>query len=131
MLKSYLEQQIFSSPSPISPSEWIKNLPENFLLQFNKDNLEAIFEEFQKSISTLETLTIYLTFDPDEQTLTNLGEHVRKTFGRIIMLDIKYDPNLIAGAALVWKGLYKDYSLRSKIEEKKAAILRSFQQFLR
>lgn len=132
-LKSYLEKQIFGSTTPIDPPllDWIKTLPPNFLANFNKDNLQANFDEIQKKIASLEILTIYLTFDPDEQTLSLLGEQVRKNFGRIVLLDIKYDPNLIAGAALVWKGVYKDYSLRSKINERKGEILSSFQQFLR
>lgn len=135
LLKAYLEGQIFGieKPQTFSSQEdpWIKNLPQNLLSEFNKDNLTLSFENIQKQILGLETLTLYLTFDPDELTLTQLGEHIRKTFGRIIMLDIKYDPNLIAGVALVWRGLYKDYSLKSKIEEKKGDILKNFQTFLR
>lgn len=135
LLKAYLEGQIFGTEKPqtfnFQEDPWIKNLSHDLLSGFNKDNLTLSFENIQKQIASLETLTLYLTFDPDELTLTQLGEHIRKTFGRIIMLDIKYDPNLIAGVALVWKGLYKDYSLRSKIEEKKAEIMQGFQQFLR
>lgn len=132
LLKAYLEQQIFggqTSPAALDP--WINTLDKNLLSGFNKDNLSLTFENLQTQISNLETLTLYLNFEPDESTLTQLGEMVRKTFGRTIMMDIKYDPNLIAGAALVWRGLYKDYSLRSKIEAKKGEILNSFQAFLR
>lgn len=140
LLKAYLEGQIFGIEKPQAFTQidpWIKTLPQDLLSQFNKDNLTSIFESLQTQIAKLEVLTIYLTFDPDESTLTQAGEMVRKMYGspreagRIILLDVKYDPNLIAGAALVWKGLYKDYSLRSKIEDKKEEILQSFQKFLR
>ncbi len=132
LLKTYLEGQIFGIEKPIPQTDpWINALDKNLLSGFNKDNLTLTFENLHTQIASLEVLTLYLTFEPDETTLTQLGEYVRKTFNRMVLLDTKYDPNLIAGAALVWKGLYKDFSLRSKIEEKKGEILTSFQAFLR
>lgn len=134
ILKSFLEQQFFGAGkqdlSQIDTA-WINSLPQTFLQNFNKDNLSAAFEELQKQITKLQTLTLYLTFDPDTQSIQQMGEFARRTFSPLIMLDIKYDPNLIAGAALVWKGVYKDYSLRSKIESRKGEILESFNKFLR
>lgn len=134
-LKSFLEQQFFGGVKPTDLSEtdtaWINSLPPIFLQNFNKDNLAQVFEELQKQITKLQTLTLYLTFDPDTDSIRQMGEFARRTFSPLIMLDIKYDPNLIAGAALVWKGVYKDYSLRSKIDARKGEILESFNKFLR
>jgi len=130
LLKSFLKKHIFGAP--IAPTDdWIKTLPQNLFSQVNKDNLTLLFENLQFEVSKLEVLTLYLTFDPDELTLTQLGEMVRKTFGRIILVDVKYDPNLIAGCSLVWKGLMRDYSLRSNIEARKGIILESFKKYLR
>lgn len=133
-LKSFLEQQFFGGGkqdlSQIDTA-WINSLPPTFLQNFNKDNLSAAFEELQKQITKLQTLTLYLTFDPDTDSIQQIGEFARKTFSQLIILDIKYDSNLIAGSALVWKGVYKDYSLRSKIDERKGEILESFKKFLR
>ena len=135
VLKTYLEQQFFAGQTQkslnFSTDPWIKTLPPTLLAQFNKDNLSTIFESLQTEIQKIQPLTLYLTFDPDEQTTASIGEFARKTFGSSIILDIKYNPNLIAGASIVWKGIYKDYSLKSKIEEKKTEVLQSFKQFLR
>ncbi len=135
-LKTYLEQQFFGADGskdfmPQIDTSWINSLPPAFLQNFNKDNLASVFEELQRQITLLQTLTIYLTFNPDEQTIQQMGEFTRRTFSPLMMLDIKYNPNLIAGTALVWKGIYKDYSLRSKIEDRKGKILDSFKKFLR
>ncbi len=131
-LKSYLDQQFFGGNIAIAAKDldWIKTLP-TASLNLNKDNLTTIFEEAQNQINNLSILTLYLTFEPDEQTITQIGEFARKTFGGTILLDIKFDPNLIAGAALAWKGSYKDYSLRAKIQERKGEVLESFKKFLR
>ena len=53
------------------------------------------------------------------------GSPFQTAFGKIV------DPRLIAGAALVWKGVYRDYSLRAKLEQKRQELLEEFRKFLR
>lgn len=103
---------------------------QNHLKFINKDNVYQVFDDLEKEIAKFIPLTIYLTFEPDEATLTQIGQYGRKIFGPSLLFDVKYDPRLIAGAALVWKGVYRDYSLRSKIEERKMLILDTFKKFL-
>lgn len=134
LLKSNLLKTFFGGESvPPTPSDlnWLKSLPMSFYQNFNKDNVYQIFSELDQNCTKLPTLTIYLTFEPDETTIASIGTFARNTFGLPLMLDIKYDPRLITGAALSWKGVYKDYSLRAKIEERKGEILQNFKKFLR
>lgn len=136
LLKSNLLKTFFGGENEISlslPQElnWLKSLPEDFYQKFNKDNVYQIFSNLDKEIAKLPTLTILLTFEPDDTILSNLGTFARNMFGLPLMLDIKFDPRLIAGAVLIWKGVYRDYSLRAKIEEKKVVISESFKKFLR
>jgi len=113
-------------------SNWLKSLPQSFYQQFNKDNVYQIFSDLEKMTTNLPILTMYLAFEPDEATLNQLGTFVRQTFNfPLLLLDIKINPNLIAGTALVWKGIYKDYSLHAKIEEKRNEISQGFKRFLR
>lgn len=122
-----------SSTQLASPQDlnWLKSLPSDFYQKFTKDNVYTIFTEFDNEIQKLPTLTIYLTFEPDETTLNQIGLFSRNSFGKTLLLDVKLDRSLIAGAALVYKGVYKDYSLRSKLEERKDEILEGFKRFLR
>ncbi len=118
--------------SPEQDSDWLKSLPPGFYSAFNKDNVYKIFSIIEQEIPKLSILTMYLTFEPDNLTLNQVGTYSRKTFNSpLLLLDIKVDPNLIAGTALVWKGVYQDYSLRAKIEEKKEEISEGFKRFLR
>lgn len=126
-LKSHLLENFFGTPD----QTWLKSVPLKILQAFNKDNVYEIFTSLEIQISKLPTLTVYLTFEADDQALAQIGQFTRKTLNPALLLDIKYDPNLIAGAALVWKGVYKDYSLRSRIEEKKGEILEGFKKYLR
>lgn len=136
ILKSYLLKAFFGNlqASPILKEDldWLNSLPEQFYQQFNKDNVYTIFENLEELVLNLNPLTIYLTFEPDDITLAQIAAYARKTFGNSnLLLDIKFDPKLIAGCSLVWKGVLKDYSLKVRIEEKKEEILANFKQFLR
>ena len=114
----------------LEDSSWLKSLPENFLQSFNKDNLSEIIEGLETQINKFDVLTVFRPFDTTDDGLTQLGIHARNTFGKVLLLDIKYNPLLIAGCAMSWKGIYKDYSLHSKIQERKQTIIENFKKFL-
>lgn len=135
LLKSKMMNSFFA-PLKIEDFEptdtvWLNSLPTNLYQMFTKDNVVNIFNEIENNISKLSNLTIYLPFYWDDAVAQQLGNFARSNFGNLLILDIKYDPKLIAGCGLVWKGVYKDYSLKSKIEEKKEEILVNFKKFLR
>lgn len=139
ILNSYFLKTFFGEteatvdiPLSTQDSNWLKSLPESFYQKFNKDNVYEIFSGLEKEIETLKILTLYLSFEPDELTLSQIGFSARKTFNlSLLLLDIKVDPNLIAGPAMTWKGVYRDYSLRAKLEEKKQDLSEEFRRFLR
>ncbi len=137
ILKSNLLQTYFGGtteaiPTATGDANWLKSLSQDFYQKFNKDNVYQIFSDLEKMIAKLPTLTIYLVFEPDDPTLNQIGSYSRRTFASpTLLLDIKIDPRLIAGTALAWKGVYKDYSLRMKIEGKKVEIAEGFRRFLR
>ena len=110
---------------------WLKVLPSEIYQKFTKDNVYKIFEDLEKAVTKKQVLTIYLTFEPDDAAISQISTFARKNFGESLLLDTKLDPNLIAGAALSWKGVYRDYSLRAKIDQRKGEILESFKKFLR
>lgn len=136
LLKSNLLKNLFgSSQQPntlFSPADlnWLKSLPANFYQQFNKDNVYDQLATLEKEVAKLPVLIMYLTFEPDDTTLTDIGSFARKNFGALF-LDIKLNPKLIAGTSLVWKGRIKDYSLRASLEAKKTEIFQEFKKFLR
>ncbi|MBU1000608.1 hypothetical protein KKE78_04405 [Patescibacteria group bacterium] len=132
LLKTFFGGENQTLNSTTQDLNWLESLPENFYRKFTKDNIYQIFADLEKKISNLPTLAMYLTFEPNDTTLYQVGSVARKTFNYpSLILDIKLDPNLIAGAALVWKGVYKDYSLRAKVENRKAEIIEGFKKYLK
>lgn len=137
VLKSYFVKSFFGEEKEtetLSPQDvnWLSSLPKDFYQTFNKDNVYQIFENLETAISQLQVLIIYLSFETNDQTIIQIGSFARSIFNSPrLILDTKYDPNLIAGCALTWKGVYRDYSLKVKIAQQKSEILESFKKFLR
>ncbi|OGE27583.1 hypothetical protein A2867_03685 [Candidatus Daviesbacteria bacterium RIFCSPHIGHO2_01_FULL_40_11] len=133
-LKTFFGEIETSVNMPLSPqdSNWLKSLPSSFYQKFNKDNIYNIFSGLEKIGTNTPILTMHLAFELNDTTLSQIGAFTRKTFDSpSLLLDIKVDPNLIAGTALSWKGVYRDYSLRAKLEQKRQELLEEFRKFLR
>lgn len=136
ILKSHLLKALFGSQDEGKLSQadltWLGSLPEEFLKSFNKDNVYKIFDDLNKQIDALQVLIIYMAIPSSDNVNLRIGAYARKAFNNPnLVIDTKYDPNLIAGIALSWKGMYRDYSLRSTIESKKEEILGSFKKYLK
>ena len=135
ILKAYLISQIFTSPEyqDVQSNDliWLRALGKDFYKQFNQSNIYSIFDLIEAKIDKMEPLYVYLPFIADDQVDTAIGQYIRSSVGHNLLYETKFDPNLVAGCGLSFKGVYKDYSLRSKIEAKKSEILDSFKKFLR
>lgn len=130
LLKDTLSKQLFTEKDPTLSSvadatqtAWLRSLQPDFLKQFNRSNLSPLFIEAESKIKTITPLTIVLPFELPEKETTELGLKLRQQYGKYFLMEIKFDASLIAGPALVWKGVYKDYSLKAKIEARKTEIL--------
>ena len=85
ILKSNLLKTFFGGENQVlsltaQDLNWLQSLPEDFYQKFSKDNIYQILSDLEKRIHNLPTLTMYLTFEPDDVTLTQLGSATRKTF---------------------------------------------------
>lgn len=110
---------------------WLENLPDTFFDHFNRHNLHQILDEIDKLRQDLSTLVIQLPVEFTESELSNIGSRARSLFGKTLLIDTHIDPPLIAGCALAWSGVIKDYSIKGRIDEQKEAILESFKRSLR
>jgi hypothetical protein len=134
ILKDYLISQLFRGIRPSLNEKdlaYLRSLEPSFYQQFNKDNLYPIFADLEKRISQFIPLYLYLPFETDDQVTSQIGQFIQKTYGKLILFDVKYDPALIAGCSISWQGIYRDYSLRKKIEDRKQEILSIVKGFLK
>lgn len=134
VLKSYLSQRFFHAPT-ISLSEsdlfFVNSLGEDFFKQFSPTNLDASLEKLSQDVKALPHLIIFVPFDIPEEDVNKIGIWLRTNTKQKFVFETKIDPDLIGGCALSYKGIYKDFSLRLKIEENKQKIKENLNSYLK
>lgn len=95
---------------------------------FTREKALAVLND--KEIEKVRELVICSAFPLSTETTENLCRKARKLFNQELFIDVKVDPGLIGGAALVWKGRYRDYSLKAKFEEKQDILTGIYDQFI-
>jgi len=140
VLRSFLLKHFFNaSQVQISQldSDWLKSLGDDFLKNFTQQagtsgsqlNVYQVLEKLEKDVKKLPTLTVYLPFEMPDEEKNKLGLYLRTNFKKDLIFEIKLDPDLIGGAALSWKGVHKDYSLRERIDQNHDKVLSSLKSF--
>jgi F0F1-type ATP synthase delta subunit len=94
-------------------------------------NIYATFETLEKDIKTIEPLILYLPYELPDEEISQIGTKLRADYGNKFLIEVNIDPNLIAGCALSFKGIYKDYSIKQKIADNKQQILSTFRQYVK
>ena len=136
VLKEYISSILYSSDADayLKNSEidrdWLLSLGKQFPEEFNRENYQNIFAYLESQANQIVPLTIYISFQMPDAEKLRMGKWIRDNYGPNFFFDLKIDPYLIASCALVWKGIYKDYSIRKKIEDRKEEIISSLKSFI-
>lgn len=140
-LKDYLLDRIFSlakqGPPKTSITDdpeiitWVLSLNPSLLTSINQQNIYSVFDKMEKSIKAIEALVLYLPYELPKEQLTEIGQNLREDYGNNFLIDIQINPDLVAGVALSYKGIYKDYSVKQSISLNKKAILATFRQYIK
>jgi hypothetical protein len=131
ILHQVVEGQIFGNGDTMLLAEdvnWLRTLPEDFFKQFEKDKFSSIFENLEIEVNKINPLTIYLAFEPGKPEIEAINSWVRQNLQTKVVIETKLDPSLMGGVALVWNGVYKDYSLKAKIAAEEAQIIEEFKK---
>ncbi len=136
VLRTYLLSKFFkpgAAPEVLSPADqtWLDSLGKDFLAHFTETNVNQELDNLDKTFRQLQLLVIYVPVELPDQEINRLGSWVRTNFSKDLVIDIKFDGALIGGAALSWKGIYHDLSLRAVIEKDQAAITENLKKYLR
>ncbi len=93
-----------------------------FYQAFTRSNLYELIKAITESIRSLPSMVLYLPYTPDDAGRAFVGATLRKIVGSPVILDIRYDPSLGAGCSFSTGGMYKDYSLRTMLANKRDVI---------
>lgn len=136
-LRYYITNRLYSPnkaqlPQSINEEDlyWLVELGENFYKNFTKSNTNQILENFYNQAKSTKTFLMYIPFDMPPEEMLALGQKLRQNYAPNLLLDIKHDPELIGGPALIINGKYIDLSMRKKIEDNKNTIVARIREFL-
>lgn len=137
LLKVYFEAKFFSGaakiPENIEENDkiWLEKIIKEIEKKITKDNLAQTISQLEEQSAKIKPLSLFVPLIIPALELEKLGKRVRADFGEKLVLDIRLDPLVIAGAAVAFKGVYKDYSVAQKIKDNRETILASFQTYIR
>lgn len=111
-------------------SEWYNSLPTDLFQNIDVNSLYPFFESLAAKMKLVTPLIIYLSFDPEAALVEQIGLWLRSNLNdKRTLMDIKIDPTLIGGCAIVTKGIYRDYSVKGRIDQQKLAVIESLGSF--
>ena len=93
-----------------------KNLAEYIKRSFETGIPKPEFlNETKESIKKMPVISLTISFDPSEGTLTKLTSWAENNLAERVIFDISKNESLVGGAIVISRGNYLDLSLRSKI----------------
>jgi F0F1-type ATP synthase delta subunit len=87
-------------------------------------NKTEYLEKLKGELSKLESLKLTLSFKPTEKDVKKIYEWVYANVGKGMIIDFGYDKNILGGAIISFKGEYRDYSVKKKLEKNREQYLK-------
>ena len=136
VLKGKIEGDIYHQKddvaNPKEEDDGLDGFDNSILKDIKSSDYSKVSEYIEDFIRNLEALSIYFVFVPDEKQIKEVGTWLRGNLKNPrLIFQVKVDPALIGGCAIAYKGVYKDYSLRSRIGENKSKLIEEFRKYFR
>lgn len=80
-------------------------------------SLKDFLTSFIEQIKIMPELDIIIAYEPNIETLKAISQWFIISFNKQVLINIKVDRSLIAGAAINFQGKYRDYSFRNQFNE--------------
>lgn len=103
---------------------------EDFFNTFTRDNIYSIMSDIDDRVKHAPIVVLYIPYDPVPAEVVKLGKWFRRSVSAGILVDLHTDPSLLGGCAFVWKGMYRDYSLRYYMLKKREEIHKLISEYV-
>lgn len=87
-------------------------LRENKMSNSSQENLKDFLEKLQQTIREIPVVNLNIAFEPNQETLKSILQWFSFSLNKQVILDIKVERALIAGATINYNGKFKDYSVK-------------------
>lgn len=80
-------------------------------------DVKVALSKIQKLGNSLPVVSLTLAIEPTEKITEDISFWFTKRFGKKVLLSFSLERSMIGGAYVSFDGLYKDYTLKTKIEK--------------
>jgi F0F1-type ATP synthase delta subunit len=102
-------------------SEDFKNLIEKLenenVITGDVERSRKFFEDLKNYLLKIPQIKIEIAFKPSRRFIEKISLWLEKNFGEKIIVDLYFNPEIVGGAIIEYKGKYLNYSLEKKIDE--------------
>ncbi len=110
---------------------FLNSLDVDFFKNFTREDFQELFKELERKLEETDRVVLYIPFEVQKANINDIGKWFKENFNKRYLIDFKYDPSLIGGCALVYGGVYKDYSLKTKIAQVRDEIVADFKSYVK
>jgi F0F1-type ATP synthase delta subunit len=103
---------------------------DDFFRHFTKENTYKIIEQVEEMLKKMHLISMYIPYEPVPAEVVKLGKWFRGNVGDEVIIDLRTDPTLLGGCAFVFKGIYRDYSLRYYMAKKRDEIAKMISDYV-
>jgi hypothetical protein len=128
LLRSSLFQQkgdAFDSVLKAKVRSWVRS---HILINIDSNQIskETYLNYLREELLKMDVIILELAFEPALTTIESFAALVKRTRGISNVLDIRYNPELIAGARISTDGKFKDMSMKARYEEVMKDVKKQF-----
>ncbi|OGH19174.1 MAG: hypothetical protein A2868_00020 [Candidatus Levybacteria bacterium RIFCSPHIGHO2_01_FULL_40_15b] len=98
-------------------SQVSRTLAEHIGNETSTEALSRKISDLKKSLDGLVVVKLTLAFEPSTSTIDKILAFLRQNFGEQTILELRFESKILGGVIFEFKGLYKDYTLKSRLEE--------------
>lgn len=111
------EEKITAAVSPEKKDRIISFLKNSKVNLSNPVEIQEALLKLKKIGDSIPVVYLQLAFEPTEQILKNISLWFLRRTNKKVILNISLERQDIGGAYITFGGLYKDYTLRTKIDK--------------
>jgi len=116
MLKSKVREKFATVLSEESHKEGVDK--KEFLVRL-KNELEAA-----------KVVKLTLGFEPTQVSLDKIWQFLFSALGKMLLLDIDYQPKIVGGAIIIYEGVFRDFSLKKYLDEELEKSAKEFMKII-
>jgi len=114
--------KVLSSQVSRTLAEYVGNPPASQAraLRAGETSQEIIpqkLSDLKKSLDELVVVKLTLAFEPSKSTIDKILAFLRQNLGEKTILEVKFESKILGGVIFEFRGLYGDYTLKTKLEE--------------